>query len=36
MRKECSPHCVGTRQRGAILFPRKENSPPYTPQEKGF
>ena len=35
MRKECSPHCVGTRQRGAILFPRKENSPPYTPQEKG-
>ena len=22
--------------RGAILFPRKENSPPYTPQEKGI
>ena len=26
---------AGERQRGAILFPRKENSPPYTPQEKG-
>ena len=26
---------TGERQRGAILFPRKENSPPYTPQEKG-
>ena len=26
---------TGKRQRGAILFPRKENSPPYTPQEKG-
>jgi len=23
------------RKRGAVLFPRKENSPPYTPQEKG-
>ena len=22
--------------RGAILFPRKENGPPYTPQEKGI
>ena len=28
------PH-RGTAKRGAILFPRKENSPPYTPQEKG-
>ncbi len=26
---------AGERQRGAILFPRKENSPSYTPQEKG-
>ena len=26
---------AGERQRGAILFPRKENSPPYPPQEKG-
>ena len=26
---------AGERQRGAILFPRKENSPPYTPQVKG-
>ena len=26
---------AGERQGGAILFPRKENSPPYTPQEKG-
>ena len=26
---------TGKRQRGAVLFPRKENSPPYTPQEKG-
>ena len=26
---------AGERQRGAILFPRKENSPPCTPQEKG-
>ena len=25
----------GNGKRGAILFPRKENSPPYTPQEKG-
>ena len=23
------------RKRGAVLFPRKENSPPYIPQEKG-
>ena len=30
-----SLHRAGERQRGAILFPRKENSPPYTPQEKG-
>ena len=22
--------------KGAILFPRKENGPPYTPQEKGI
>ena len=36
MRKECSPHCVGTRQRGAILFPRKENSPLTPPKRKGF
>ena len=27
---------AGERQRGAILFPRKENSPPYTPpRERG-
>ena len=26
---------AGERQRGAILFPRKENSPPLYPQEKG-
>ena len=25
----------GNGKGGAILFPRKENSPPYTPQEKG-
>ena len=25
----------GCEIRGAVLFPRKENSPPYTPQEKG-
>ena len=25
----------GNGKRGAILFPRKENSPPYPPQEKG-
>ena len=24
------------RMKGAILFPRKENGPPYTPQEKGI
>ena len=27
--------CRGREIRGAVLFPRKENSPPYTPQEKG-
>ena len=26
---------LGGYKGGAILFPRKENSPPYTPQEKG-
>ena len=25
----------GNGKRGVILFPRKENNPPYTPQEKG-